>query len=172
GDTGYAQPVVTKDGPLTGAKRLSARAGHTCAVVATDIVCWGEGAFLQLGERDPGDDDLALVVSGLPRMAAVAAGAWYTCGLSIDGDLLCWGANYFGERGDDDHEDRATPGPVMLMGPADFLSTGVSACARMKADGQLVCWGSNGFGALGNGETSTDVQSVPVALRPIMGSRR
>ena len=49
------------------------------------------------------------VVAGGVSFAAVTAGGYHTCGVTIVGAAYCWGGNRYGELGDGTTTDRHTP---------------------------------------------------------------
>ena len=75
---------------------LSAGTGYACGMTtAGEAVCWGGNASGRLGGGQGypqlRGSSLPLRVVGSPRMVAVAAGQFKTCGLGNDGRLYCWG---------------------------------------------------------------------------------
>jgi len=116
-------------------------AGHSCALVAGQVFCWGDDARGQLGDgggearSSPGRVELP----GTAR--AVAAGAEHSCAL-LDAGVWCWGANESGQLGDGSLDDRSRPvRSIDLAGPADRLAAGGSGtCVRIGGD--VRCWGA------------------------------
>jgi alpha-tubulin suppressor-like RCC1 family protein len=87
-------------------KQIAAGRGYTCALMQDgEVRCWGDSYFGQLGYGDmetigdePGEmppPDVAL--GGQATM--IAAHAWHTCALLVDGRLRCWGNNASGQLG-------------------------------------------------------------------------
>ena len=119
---GYPAFVVDRDGsttPLSGVVQLSAGVAHTCALTSAEtVLCWGHGAFGQLGsssetfyDEDEGgyvganrDAPLAVLTqqggSFLSGIAQVASGDQNTCALTLDGHVKCWGTSEGGALGD------------------------------------------------------------------------
>ena len=63
--------------------RLSAGAGHTCAVEHDGRVsCWGSNPDGQLGDGSETDSPLPTRLSGLAGIRGVAAGSYHTCALA------------------------------------------------------------------------------------------
>lgn len=139
-----------------------------CALVGSDVVCWGENGYGQLGYGNTttiGDNEApstaGTVNIGSP-VAEIAGGGGatggYNCARTTSGQVYCWGAGsalgygyaQFNQRVGDD-ESPASAGPLILGGTADQLSAGdAAACARMTT-GAVRCWGD--YRALGYGET-------------------
>jgi alpha-tubulin suppressor-like RCC1 family protein len=91
-------------------------------------------------------------VSGGGVWKAVAAAAWHTCALALDGTAHCWGlrgATLGGGELDPAEEQTATPQRV--SGTAIFrdLSAGTFHTCGITMDGRALCWGA---GALGSAE--------------------
>jgi putative cell wall-binding protein len=97
---------------------LSAGRLHTCTVLNTALVCWGEEYY---GATTPPDG----------TYTDVAAGGYHDCALAVGGSVVCWGSNNYGQ---------ATPpgGTLGSLSSGDWHS-----CAVRDADGAVLCWGSN-----------------------------
>jgi alpha-tubulin suppressor-like RCC1 family protein len=89
---------------LFGAIKLAAGNGHTCAVRANDMYCWGTAFMGNGAERQT---LLTPVAAGRvdahtdspDPVAAAAAGERHTCVLRASGDVQCWGWNNAGQAG-------------------------------------------------------------------------
>jgi alpha-tubulin suppressor-like RCC1 family protein len=104
---------VTVIGLAGPASSVAAGGYHTCAIVATTIVCWGANGSAQLGRGTFGGDAVvAGVVSGNPPAAlSVDAGGYHTCAVfsgSTD-DVRCWGRNTEGQIGRNPRNFRVDP---------------------------------------------------------------
>ncbi|MBN2358988.1 MAG: hypothetical protein JXR83_06015 [Deltaproteobacteria bacterium] len=165
--------------PLANIAAIACGDEHTCAVVAGQIYCWGDGYYGKLGTGTTDDQlhptpvctsgswdgtacvDAAGAVTGyLTGARAIAAGADHTCAIMSDGQARCWGYNYQGRLGDGTTTQRPTPVAVCDTGSGTTCVplTGVVAlglgenytCALLD-DTSVKCWGSNYYGQLGNG---------------------
>jgi len=145
------------------ATKVSAGYSHTCALLATGgIVCWGQGAYNQLGNGSTDASDVPVVVSGLSDAVDVAAGAYHTCAVRQTGELVCWGWNGIGQP--PNGSSGTSPLPVAIAGVTDAVAVAASAyqtCA-VRVTGQVVCWGDGAYGRLGNGSTASS--NVPIAV--------
>ena len=150
---------------------LSAGGGHTCIVQTFDapaqgyVMCWGDGAYGQLGYGNTGDigDDEAPITRGWvdlpPDIVHVTTGRHHTCALNASGAVRCWGRNNYGQLGyghtNDigDDERLSTLGEVDLGGRAVLLEAGDFHTCALLEDNELLCWGLNNYGQLGYGHT-------------------
>lgn len=135
---------------------VSAGLFHTCGVtVAGAAYCWGANGDPGTGDGRLGDgtstnrSSPALVMGGL-TFAAVSAGYYHTCGLTVSGDAYCWGKNADGQLGDGTNVDRSSP--VLVAGGLTFVAVsagGFHTCG-LTAGGDAYCWGANVGGAVGD----------------------
>jgi len=105
------------------ATQLSVGGGHVCALVKSEVVCWGDNAVGQLGVgvsgKAVGELTKPHVVGGLPKIVRVSAGQQHTCAIDVDGAVWCWGS----AGGDVVVTDGGTTGSMELKG--DKLGTPV-----------------------------------------------
>src|SRR5262249_24301822 len=96
---------------------ITAGTFHSCAIAARNATCWGWNRYGQLGDGTTIDQSKALPVAGLgsDSVAAIAAGGYHTCALTVDSQLRCWGLNQAGQLGDATRTDRLTPVPVLAL---------------------------------------------------------
>lgn len=144
---------------------------HFCGITPdSKAVCWGRGAFGQLGAGALGDSGNAAVNvrSGL-RWTDLAVGRLSTCGRSDDGLGLCWGANQHGEIGVAFITlGENTISPVEVDGGLRFrqiVPGWIHTCGIID-DGRLFCWGSNDRGQIGASTPDPQTQRTPVAVGP------
>jgi len=162
--TNRATPTAVS-GLGSGVTAIAAGAQHACALKAGGgAMCWGYNIGGQLGDGTGIRRKTPTQVSGLTSgVAAIAAGYFHTCALTIGGGVLCWGSNGAGVLGDGTTTGRFTPTAV------SGLSSGVAALAAgddhncaVTTDGSIVCWGWNSHAQLGDG-TATN-RPTPTAV--------
>jgi len=155
--------------PAQGVMSLSSWLGHSCAVEAGRLYCWGPNGSGQLGLGDRDDRNRRTRVGSDNDWLAVAVGEHFSCGIRAPGQLYCWGANNVGQLGVGDLVERllptAVPGAERVV---QIAAGGGSACARDEGDA-LWCWGDNLEGKPGQG----DRYGSPDVVRPArVGSER
>lgn len=148
---------------LTGATRVTAGTGHSCAIAKGQVYCWGDNSSGQLGNNttDPSLFAVPVMLPGgllpLKGATAVAAGAYHSCAL-VKGVVYCWGQNDQGQLGNKSF-GAASVATVAQLDNSTALTkvTNISAgashtCAVSNA--QAYCWGDNEYGQLGNNDAS------------------
>ena len=139
---------------------------HACAVTAAGgVKCWGGNLFGQLGDGTETNHSTPADVTGLTSgVAAVAAGGYFSCALTLAGGVKCWGDNAFGQLGDGTTTDRSEPVDVTGLASgvtAIGVSEGGHACAVLDS-GALKCWGNNEYGQLGEDRGCPTPCTTPV----------
>src|SRR5207249_3345154 len=164
--------------PLTGARTITTRGFHTCALLSDGTVrCWGRNSDGQLGVAPSGDhcpytpdvfcSSTPVQVGGISsadNIRAITAGGYHTCALFPDGTVKCWGRNDQGQLGDGTTTSSSTPVQVggsgtPLRGAAAITGALRHTCALL-GDG-VQCWGVNDQGQLGDGSPLPGRSSNP-----------
>jgi alpha-tubulin suppressor-like RCC1 family protein len=146
--------------------------GHTCALAAGQIYCWGAATYGQLGNGADEDMIHAKPYEPVQLLGGAPMDAWWSdlsvnssfaCGIGgLQDQVYCWGQGTSGQVGDPEKE---YVNPVALLvsgvGGAQTLATGEDhACAAIEswssAEGEVYgdgvyCWGENTYGQLGDG---------------------
>jgi len=123
---------------------------HTCAIrLDGTVACWGGNEFGQLGIGTTDNESTPQLVSGLPYITAIAAGAQHTCALDASGQLYCWGGNSSEQLGDGGTTDAASPQPVTTLPGVAFVAADLEHTCAVTTDGIAFCWGGNSSGQLG-----------------------
>ncbi|KAF8058356.1 UVR8 [Scenedesmus sp. PABB004] len=151
------------DGSLTAAAQLLSCGNLVATANATNTTIAG----LSAAEATAACCTTAPAVA-IP-VAAVAAGAGYTCALLNDTSVRCFGVNDVGQLGDGTTTSR--PSPVAVTWPGGAPLTGVAQIAAgqyhtcaMLANGTAACWGVNWYGELGDGTSTTSGHPMLVRL--------
>ena len=146
---------------------------HTCTVTTGGgVKCWGWNIFGQLGvtgvECVPPNgvpfpcSNVPVDVEGLESgVAAVSAGNFHSCALSVAGGVQCWGNNSVGQLGDGTTTSRFTPAevPGLTSGVAAVIAGFDHTCALTTA-GAVKCWGDNSAGVVLGAESNETCISV------------
>lgn len=144
---------------------ISAGPRNTCAIVNSQLYCWGANEYGQIGDGTTTPQTsprLVTAFSGMQVMA-VSVGTNHTCAI-VDGDGYCWGSNGRYATGKNSNTG-ITANPLdgkLTLGAANTTIgsvvgatfTAISAgnnysCAVMN--GTAGCWGKNDFGQTGTG---------------------
>lgn len=143
-------------------RQVAAGSGHTCAIHADELFCWGSDTDQALGNGSAGDT-LEPVRIGEGFVEVVTLGG-HTCALDASGTLWCWGAGGRGQLGLGDRLGRDVPVEVPLPGVVAEVDVGSGhTCARLD-DRRLFCWGENSEGQLGVLPESTGLSDLPLQV--------
>lgn len=132
-----------------------------CALVGTDVRCWGDNRFGQLGT---GHATMAIEpteVDGDHRFTKLALGDDHGCGVEGN-NLYCWGSTVYGavaavSTGGSSPRtpcmtgldcDLGTPKQIGFVSGVDDVATGASHTCALAND-VITCWGNNAATELG-----------------------
>ncbi len=149
------EPVGVMGLPSGTVEDLALGSAHACAIVASQLYCWGNNANgqLGLGVGDTAERHMATHVTGLHGVPVeVDAGSGTTCVRLDSGQLDCFGNDDFGQVGDG-HVSATVSTPTLAAGLNDVLSVAVGSTHTcvVRRDGSVWCWGADITGQLGNG---------------------
>ena len=152
--------------------QLSAGFSHTCGVTTTGrALCWGYGAYGQLGNGKNKASSTPVDVSGYDTWLQVTAGQDHTCGILLaDSSAWCWGENSDGQLGvGGEKPPRRSSIPVPVAGYIRWvqLNAGRQSTCGIAEDRSAFCWGLNRNGQLGDG--GMDNQTAAFAPVPVAG---
>jgi len=153
----------------SGVAAIAAGFSHNCALTtAGGVKCWGSNSSGQLGDNTAGTDrHIPVDVSGLSSgVAAITAGANYTCALTTAGGAKCWGNDDAGQLGDSNSLASSWRLPVDVLGLTSGvagISAGYDNTCAVTATGRFKCWGMNDYGQLGDNTTVNRRTPVDVA---------
>jgi alpha-tubulin suppressor-like RCC1 family protein len=174
-DSSSVPVAVTTSGALAGRRLTQISAGFedTCGLDRGGVAfCWGDNAFLELGDGGGGNnDDFSSVPVAVDTRGALAgqtltgisAGWWYECAVDAAGAAFCWGTAALGDGQDSSNVPVAVDTGGVLAGQTlTQISAGYGATCALDRSGASFCWGDNTYGELGNASTMSS--SVPVAV--------
>jgi alpha-tubulin suppressor-like RCC1 family protein len=146
---------------------IAAGNGHTCAIAAGNVWCWGQGGLL--GNGSSSVSVIPVSVMNLPQgITQLVVGAAHSCILTSNGGAYCWGNNTNGQIGIGSTTSLLTPAQVTGLGSGvSKLFIGSSKSCAVMADRSVKCWGQNRFGELGD-DTMAD-QTSPVLVTGMPG---
>jgi alpha-tubulin suppressor-like RCC1 family protein len=149
---------------LSGARGLSSGRHHSCALLASDVYCWGAADSWGLGSSA-----VMMFVNSTPVLvddtsAAKDLVASSPCGLHSclrnATSVVCWGENFYGQIGAGESSIR-WPRVVPGLDASQALALGgFHTCAL--AHGTVTCLGDNSFGQLGDGTETSATTLLPV----------
>lgn len=167
-DSGEA-PYGTSTQALQSA--ISLGDSHTCIIVNSNVVCYGQNSNGQLGNGTQTSSRTPVYVrdsatnSGarLSGVISIAAAAEHTCALISNGTVKCWGygyrtgTGYYGEavlyptfvKSSYQDGDLTARNGAVLTGAVAITSATYGGCALLN-DGKVKCWGG-GSGHDGEG---------------------
>lgn len=184
---GAVQVLDASRKPFTGVSKISSSrgsatfgggardlVGSTCAIKTSEVWCWGNNDFHQLGSRvftSSASASPVLVTkpdkSKLSNIIDVQVGGTHACALTSTKTVWCWGGNYYGQLG-----IGTTPafqpkmGAYQVKKTANTFLTNVSAISASESFtcalsvGTVWCWGQNNDGQLGIGNKTTKMYAT------------
>jgi len=139
--------------------------GHTCAIAAGVVLCWGGNDSGQLGAP------LSVTSSSVPRQVgtnslsgaatSLSVGDRHTCAVDA-GAVWCWGADFAGQLGNGGTSP--TPDPQRALQSGTSAAAGAEHSCAITASG-LSCWGDNSSGQVNAGVNgASELKPVAVSL--------
>ncbi len=144
--------------------------GHSMGLTADGTVyTWGNNLFGQLDGGLGGFSTTPTKVNGTGPggvvFTAIAAGTFFSLGLTANGTAYGWGDNREGQLGDGSSGSTGNglvqvsgtgPGGIVLT----IIAAGASHSLGLAANGTAYAWGYNEYAQLGNGVSGTGVRST------------
>jgi alpha-tubulin suppressor-like RCC1 family protein len=156
--------VPVKVSGLSGVTRAIAGSSSDGYALRSDGTVWGWGfnADGELGDGTQINRLVAVKVSGLTGVIAIAA--WYETGYALrsDGTVWAWGNNEF-RMG----PNSVAPVKVSGLTRVTAIAAGTNTGYALLSDGTVRAWGNNNQGELGNGTTINS--TVPVKVFGLTG---
>ncbi|MBV8758184.1 MAG: hypothetical protein JO257_12935 [Deltaproteobacteria bacterium] len=135
--------------PAGTVRDLSMGDSAACAIVDTDLWCWGS-----LGAPAP-----TRIALGMPA-TAVSVGHGFQCAIATG--AVCWGTNTAGQLGTGDNNARSIPSAVKQGGAFVAIEAGDDHACALDASNAAWCWGHNDDGAIAL-PIATNSSNSPVA---------
>jgi len=134
---------------LDGLNFVEAGAYSACARKGSQVYCWGENFYGQLGVGP------TVTETAIPQLVAgsysfLTVGERHTCASDSLGGLKCWGDNTNGRLGIGSYVNQNFPVSVGLSNVVEVQAGGTHTCARTSS-GEVYCWGRNVWGQVGDG---------------------
>jgi prepilin-type N-terminal cleavage/methylation domain-containing protein len=154
------QPVVG----LAAAQAITAGDGHSCAINAGALFCWGLNSSSQLGDATTTQRPSATAIDAANTYTQVLAGSAFTCGVRTNDRVYCWGSNSSGRTGTNATSGTRTV-PTLVVGAINDGTTPLTQLSVSWAQGCVVwdtdlwCWGDGG--SYRRGDNSTSARSTP-----------
>lgn len=163
------RPVKVIGLPAGEIKGIVTGNGATCALVESQVYCWGYGNNGFLGNGSWVSSISPVKVDGLSgkTINSITSGEDFVCATDSNKVVYCWGRNDAGELGNGTTDSANAPAPVSALAGknvTEIAASGNGACAVV--DGVPNCWGNNWSKQL-DGTTWDDVLT-PRAL-PMIG---
>lgn len=154
-------------------RAISAGAGHTCGIRASDSLafCWGGNGSSQLGDSTTASSSVPVAVKGGRKFIDLSAGELHTCGVEAGtlGLAWCWGENGDGEGGTGSQVDATYRVPAQVAADSNLrilAGIGFSCAEYRRTDGAVGvrCWGRRLGGVLGDGVESSTPNPTPMPI--------
>lgn len=131
--------VVPLPGPATG---IGVGDQNGCAIVGSDVLCWGGNSFGQLGTGTAGNTQPPTVVPFWSNALELAGGANFMCARDATG-MRCVGGNDQGQLATGNTSMSLEPVAIDLPPPVTAMSVGFKTICAVVAGKDVECWGSN-----------------------------
>ena len=154
--------------PLSQIKQVGLGNGFGCALSRSQVFCWGNNEFKQLGAAiDASGTTKASAVevhyplnAPISKIEAIAVGDKHACALHRDENTIyCWGDNTFGQLGTTSMhglpEQVAVGTSNLTLKGAKYIAAGKERTCIISSSDELFCWGNGAHGILGNETLNT-----------------
>ena len=127
--------------PMPAASRLGVGEEHGCALVGTDVYCWGRNEKNQFGDGTQANSGAPTPIASRTGATQIVGGLEHGCSLHPGGGVKCSGTNALGEVGDNSMMPRPLPVQTVPNGTT-VIATGYQHACAVQA-GFVYCWGGN-----------------------------
>ena len=172
-NTAYRPVSVRKmDGSILYASKVILGYYYGCAIQSSDsnVYCWGQNDYGQLGDNTATNRHLAKKISTLGAVIDIASSGLTTCAIDTTNKAWCWGYSGNGELGDNTTVSKYAPTATMfgigqLAGVNKIAASGQTSCAYNTVSTTTVyCWGYNNQGQIGDGTSTSRHSAVAINL--------
>ncbi len=142
--------------------------------------CWGRAGGGALGDGGTDLENKARpteVLRADRSIVDLATASAHACALDSNGAVFCWGSDTLGQLGNGDEPETYQAYPVAVTGLDGVAAkaiaidaNGAQSCALLDT-GAMKCWGNDNFGQLGDGDDGQGVESTPVSVLGLDGSK-
>lgn len=169
GKIGGLELLPTEVVGLKDVVQLHVGMGHSCAVrKSKDVLCWGYGAFGNLGNNSKENTGTPVQVQGLKDVASVSTGRFNSCAVTNSGDVYCWGSDVTSykevESGAPYEKENLTAAKLTGFNNISSISIGSFHMCALTRSGDVICLGRNDVGQIPGGTSTllTTPQQVSV----------
>ena len=159
-------------GMLQNIKEIAVGYDHVLALDESgNVYAWGANSYGQLGVNGA-----FTMRAGVPQrvcspdgnsylsgVRTIAAGAFHSVAVMLDGSVVSWGRNDYGQLGDQSIDKKALPVYVQGLTAVRDVGAGTYHTLAVQYNGTVCAWGRNSNGELGQG-ASSDLSLVPVQV--------
>lgn len=158
-------PVVAQG--ISNATQLSVGNGHSCALEGSQIKCWGNNSYKQLGTGHEAYNKVPTLVKGINNATQVTTGYYSSCAILDNQALTCWGRAAILNKSSLTlkHLQPITvpfnPDVKLLTGAPKSITqavTGEDFMCLLLEDKTVMCKGANDQGQLGIGNQNAKTQ--------------
>lgn len=156
------KPVLVSG--IKNATQVSAGDGFSCARLKnSQIACWGDNSYGQLGFGDSISVSYPRVVKGIKAATQVTTGRSHACARLSNGQVQCWGDGERGQLGNGSKKTQLTPVLVKGIHNATQVSAGENHTCATLDNGAVKCWGAGA--KLGDGTNVS--RNTPVTVKRV-----
>ena len=144
---------------------VASSANSNCAIIESQVFCWGNNSSGQDGSIST-RVDIASKVAALENAKQVSVGKSHSCAVNND-QAYCWGANDKGQLGNGSSSLTPNPQPQVVALPnVTKVVTGDYFSCALNSSGIVYCWGANDVGQVGVGAITTKEMSPRMVSFP------